>query len=329
MRDRRNLILSTAVIVALAVPLSLSLATAPKFQAQAPASPAVPQWQIDAGGKMAFDVASIKPDKSGGRRYSNIAFNAGPTFVPTGGLLSVKNYPLINYILFAYKLGDQQFLYAMVGLPDWANVTSNENFDLEARAEGNVTKDQMRLMVQSLLADRFKLAMHHETRQGRVLALVLSKLGKIGPQLQQHSDEEPCQNAPTPGHGLPRSGSSVPAPSAPSDKSGLQLEPIPCAMVVGVRSSAGGRVRLGGRNVTMEQIGQSLGGDDAIDRPVIDRTGLPGTFDFTLEWSQQITFPDLRRRISILTRTVRPCSQHWTNNSGSRSSPKPDLSMSS
>ena len=62
-------------------------------------------------------------------------------------------------------------------------------------------------------------------------------------------------------------------------------------MVVGVRSSDGGRVRLGGRNVTMEQIGQSLGGDDAVDRPVIDRTGLPGTFDFTLEWSQQITFP--------------------------------------
>jgi uncharacterized protein (TIGR03435 family) len=50
----------------------------------------------------------------------------------------------------------------------------------------------MRLMMQSLLADRFKLALHHETRQSPALALVFVKDGKLGPQLQSHSDDNAC-----------------------------------------------------------------------------------------------------------------------------------------
>lgn len=239
---------------------------------------------------MAFDVASVKADKSGSeKRSSNIlGFNAGPTFSPTGGLFSVTNYPLINYMIFAYKLPPNSFRL-MSGLPEWANI-NGEKFDVDARAAGNPTKDQYRLMTQSLLADRFKLAIHHETRQMPVLALVLLKAGETGPQLQRHSGDQPCSDAPTPGHGLPRSTPPTP-PSAPSSTANLQLEPIPCGIVIALPPSRGGRVRIGGRNVTMEQIGRSLGGDDAIDRPVIDRTGLSGTFDFAFEWSQHITFP--------------------------------------
>jgi hypothetical protein len=55
---------------------------------QAPAVQQVPEWQRAAGGKMAFDVASVKVNKSGSERgTSNITgFNVGPTFLPTGGL---------------------------------------------------------------------------------------------------------------------------------------------------------------------------------------------------------------------------------------------------
>ena len=293
-----RLFLATAVVALFAVSLIAGVRIAPRLQAQAPTgqSPAtqsatVPQWQIAAGGKMAFDVASVKLNKSGGTRgSSNITgFNAGPTFSPTGGLLSATNYPLINYMVFAYKLNGQEILYLISGLPEWAKI-GGEKFDIEARGQGNPTKDQYRLMMQALLADRFKLSMHHETRQGQVLALVLSKAGTIGPQLLAHSADEPCSTAPTPGHGLPQSTAVPAAPSAPSTTSGLGLEPIPCGIVLVVSPSASGRIRIGARNVNIEDIGTSLGGDDAIDRPVIDRTGLRGTFDFTLEWSQQIHF---------------------------------------
>ena len=53
------------------------------------AQSAVPQWQIDAGGKMAFDVASVKPNKSGGHAYSNVLLiRHGRVYPPTGGLFS-------------------------------------------------------------------------------------------------------------------------------------------------------------------------------------------------------------------------------------------------
>lgn len=52
-------------------------------------------------------------------------------------------------------------------LPKWAR---NQSWLIEAKADGNPTKDQMRLMMQSLLAHRFKLRVHFETREGAVLA---------------------------------------------------------------------------------------------------------------------------------------------------------------
>jgi uncharacterized protein (TIGR03435 family) len=74
-------------------------------------------------------------------------------------------------------------------LPKW---TSTEYFDIQARAVGSPTKDQLRLMMQSLLAERFRLAIHNETRQLPVFALVLVKSGKTGPHLQAHAADDSC-----------------------------------------------------------------------------------------------------------------------------------------
>ena len=60
-------------------------------------------------------------------------------------------------------------------LPKWA---ITDRFDIQGRAQGNPTKDQMRLMMQSLLADRFRLAVHYETRQVPVFALIVDQPGK-------------------------------------------------------------------------------------------------------------------------------------------------------
>jgi uncharacterized protein (TIGR03435 family) len=73
--------------------------------------------------------------------------------------------PLWAYISFAYKLrpNQEERRAAVAQFPK--GLSDMEFFEIEARAEGNPTKDQMRLMMQSLLADRFKLAIHFETRE--------------------------------------------------------------------------------------------------------------------------------------------------------------------
>ena len=68
----------------------------------------------------------------------------------------------------------------IVGMPDWAN---GETFDIEAEAPDNPTIEQKRLMLQSLLEDRFKMVVHQETRQSPIYAVEIVKPGKLGPQL--------------------------------------------------------------------------------------------------------------------------------------------------
>jgi hypothetical protein len=84
--------------------------------------------------------------------------------------------PLWIYIAFACKLppNDEQTRAMLAHLPKWFGGF----FEIDARAKGNPSKDQMRLMMQSLLADRFKLAVHFETKEEPVYALTLVKPGK-------------------------------------------------------------------------------------------------------------------------------------------------------
>src|SRR5439155_25643923 len=128
---------------------------------------------------------------------------------------------------FAYKLGQAE----LPGLPAWVYA---DRFDIEARAEGNPTKDQMRRMMQALLADRFKLTTHIETQAKPALNLVLAKTGRTGPQLQVHSEKnESCSATST----APTRGAAV-LPSPPSTRSGLQLPEFPCGSIGPIPSSA-------------------------------------------------------------------------------------------
>ena len=74
-------------------------------------------------------------------------------------------------------------------LPKWADT---DYFEIQARGPANATKDQMRLMMQSLLAERFQLAVHFETHEISVLAVALIKPGKPGPGLSPHDQGPPC-----------------------------------------------------------------------------------------------------------------------------------------
>jgi uncharacterized protein (TIGR03435 family) len=274
------------MMAALAVLGIAGLLAGPRLRAQSTSShaeearPPAPQWQIDAGGKMEFDVASVKQDTTpfGPQTVnSNIPLGPQDMYSPTGGLLSSTNFPLLQYMVFAYKLTPSQVQSLLSQLPKWA--TTNR-YDIQARAAGNPTKDQFRLMMQALLAYRFKLAIHYEIKQQPVFALVLDKPGKLGPKIQPHPADSPCSTAP------PAPGT---APAAPPTVAGGF--PEGCGALAGWLVS--GRIRLGARNVPMEMIATSLTNPQVlgVDRPVIDKTGLVGKYDFVVEFTPQINGP--------------------------------------
>jgi len=202
--------------------------------------------------------------------------DAGDAFVPTGGRFSA-HFPLTIYIGFAYKLSltQEQRDSMLVKLPKWVGTDS---FEIEARAQGNPTKDQFRLMMQSLLADRFGLVVHFEAQQVPLLALRLIKPGKTGAKLLPHSDGPPCDAAPgPPSHG-----------PLPVD---TDLFPPRCD-VYAQESSANPRMNLAGsRNTTMGLLAESLPSLGRLGRPVVDQTGLDGRFDFRLQWTPEPNGP--------------------------------------
>lgn len=138
------------------------------------------------------------------------------------------------YIAFAHKLTPTQELRA--GTPaDLLKWVGTDVFEIEAKAPiPNPTKDQMRLMMQSLLADRFQLKMHFETHEMPVYVLVLAKPGKLGPKLHPHEQGPSCDSAPPPGY-------------FPGRCNLLGILPRPSGSRIG-----------GARNVTMTYLAQAL-----------------------------------------------------------------------
>ncbi len=225
------------------------------------------------GEKLQFEVASVRENKSDDKPSSNFSLDSGNIFTtagkdaasgPGGTLFSATNQSLLTYISFAYKLTGTQylslrfkdFLGQPANLPQWA---TRVGWNIQARAEGNPTKDQVRLMLQSLLEDRFKLAVHRETREMSVLALVVVKPGA---HIAPHPKEDDCT----------------------SERAGL---PPVCGIIAHLVPSVPRRYSFGGRNVTLAQLAESFPtqtGMATLPRPVVDKSGLQGGYDFTFEW---------------------------------------------
>jgi uncharacterized protein (TIGR03435 family) len=236
-----------------------------------------PDWQIAAGSKMAFESASVQQNTTAPPRamFFNFPLGPGDVYMPTGGIFRARNLPIANYIFFAYKITPNQEKFLLSQLPAWAIV---DRFDIDAKAAGDPTKDQMRLMMQSLLAERFKLAAHFESRQVPVFALLVDKPGQLGPLLQRHPEDSPCPTT-----------SFVPSPPPTAPAQALDTRfPETCGGILSMVPSAPGRVRGGARNVPMDLIASSMAGSETgTDRPVVDRTELTGRFDFAIEFVPQ------------------------------------------
>lgn len=252
--------------------LFLGACCAAVFAQSAP--PQVPQaqdWEKAAGGRKAFDVASVKLD-SGPFRPSNFPFGARDASGPVGDRLSA-DFPVFTYITFAYKEGLRSAsgdgagpadIRKAMQMPEWL---MTDRYSIEARADGISTKDQMRLMMQALLAERFGFKAHFEERSFPAFAIELVNPGRMGPKLKPHSEGVPCNEKP-----------------AKVDFSKL-FPPVCGGLAYFMMPN---RVEKGGsRDTTLAEMAEGLPGIGGMDRPMVDRTGLEGRYDFTIEFAPE------------------------------------------
>ena len=199
----------------------------------------------------AFDVAAIKPSAD------TQAFSF--SMVQPGGRYIGQNMSLRLLIKTAYGVHDSQIF----GGPSWID---SDHWDINAKAEGykdaTPFRDQARLMVRPLLADRFKLVLHHEQRELPVYALVVPKAnGEFGPSFRR-DDEHSCDK---------------PASLPPAEGAAEPAGPMPCG------ADGFNPRHLWARAMTLNYMLIGLA-RTSIDRVVVDHTGLTGKFDWEVQW---------------------------------------------
>jgi uncharacterized protein (TIGR03435 family) len=200
------------------------------------------------GRSPAFEVASIKRNVSGS---DNASVRGQP-----GGRLAITNTTLRTIIRNVYRLQGFQ----IAGGPDWIDT---DRWDIVAKADGDALPDQLMAMVQTLLADRFRLAAHREVRDAPIYALTLSRSDeRLGPQLRPSTVDCAALIAAA----RARGGAQPPTTNG--------------------RPSCGLRVERGfimTTATTMADLARNLA--PMAGRSVIDKTSLTGTYDLDLRWT--------------------------------------------
>jgi uncharacterized protein (TIGR03435 family) len=243
------------------------------FQAQ---TIEIPDWQKAAGGKMEFDVSSVRLD-TGDFKPPSTPLSNDDGMPPRDGLFHT-DFPLSVDIEFAYKisLAPEQVQAMVAALPKWVKT---DRYEILARSPGKPTKDQVRLMMQSLLEERFGLKVHVETQTVPALAMMLVKPGKLGPRLIPHAEGQPCPTATPPDTPQP--------PDAKATFPGL------CGVYT-LRRNADRTTEWGSRNTTMALVAAMLPSLGTLGRPVVDQTGLSGNYDVSVQFSMEATRNEMR-----------------------------------
>jgi uncharacterized protein (TIGR03435 family) len=223
------------------------------------------------GQQPAFEVASIKPspplnpaDVAAGKLHVGISID--------GARVDIGFLSLADLIPIAYKLKRYQ-----VSGPDWMPV---QRFDILAKLPDGASEKQVPEMLQALLADRFKLAIHRENKERSVYALVV---GKDGPMMKEAPPDPDNPPPETTESGVPiiRKGTQV---SVAREGNG--------AVVSGggmgkTRMTMGpnGTMRLEAERLAMAALADLL--SPFVDRPVVNMTELKGQYQVALDISIQ------------------------------------------
>jgi len=197
---------------------------------------------VSAFGQPAFEVASIKaspPQVMGVPMRTGVRGGPGSS---DPGLVTMENMDLFSLVAMAYGLQRHQLV-----APDWLGST---RFSISARVPQGATVDQYRLMLQNLLAERFRLTVHRDRKEMAMYDLVVAK---NGPKMK-----------------------AAPVESGPPVPDGLQ-PPLPRA---GPPPGYHGPANMTLPSVPMDRFAASLAGFLGV--PILDRTGLAGNYEIRL-----------------------------------------------
>ena len=271
----RKLLLGAAGLLAVAVPVVFGVLHATQTRAQSQVG--------DSANKLpAFEVASIGPNHS----ESGFATFGVPGMLAPKDRFIVTNTTIKGIILWAWAPGTTRPLPddQVVGGPSWIN---SDRYDIDAKLEDSQIAAleklapwdrsvQVKLMVQSLLASRFKLMLNEGATAPRpVYALVVAK---GGPKLQETlpGSNPPLGTFPAPPPPPPPPpGTSPTAPQAPA---------TPPRALIQFR-----RGEMKAFAIPMSDLARELQGE--LGRPVLDQTGLKGNYNFDLKWTPDVNSP--------------------------------------
>lgn len=187
----------------------------------------------------AFDVASVKVSHMGG-----VGEGRGKQHLTTDpGRLTLSNFSLRSCVQWAYNVKDFQ-----VSGPDWID---SERYDIAAKSAEPAKDDELRKMLQGLLADRFKLVTHREMRE---LPVYVMTVGKDGVKMKKSEGEGESNIAPVKGMG---------------------------------------KLALSAGHTSMAQLADLL--SQPLQRPVLDQTGLQGSYDFVVDLSRYMDLNQVQK----------------------------------
>jgi bla regulator protein BlaR1 len=246
----KKVALAVAGIVALAAPIIVGMIETPAVRAQSARPPA---------SRPGFEVASIKRAPDQGPRTMRP--------LPNGltGTVSLRQLMQRAYAAQSFQIS---------GGPQWIN---SERYAIEAKAAGTVSHDQVSLMLQSLLEERFQLKIHRETRELPVFNLVVAKGGPKLPPPKEGGCDDSIDPQPE-----PTGGRMAPPGSGP--------EPLSRCGGLDVMLQTGG-ARMSGGKVAMPEFVRILSG--VLGRAVFDRTRFTGLFDARLDFLPDDSTPTL------------------------------------
>jgi uncharacterized protein (TIGR03435 family) len=232
---------------------------------------------------VAFEVASVKPappiDPGRGFTFGSRGGGVG-SVDPTR--YTCSNCTLMMLLTEAYDIKP----YQLSG-PGWMNT---DLYEISAKVPQGATREQVRVMIQNLLAERFKLTLHHEQREMQAYELVVAK---GGPKFTEHVDGPPKAKDDSKDpvdvdrlfqEALGRGGHGP-------DKDGYPMVPKGC-MACG--ATMNGKTRLQANGETMAGFAARL--TFRLGKPVNDATGLKGKYDYSLTFDG-VGDPEMLRRM--------------------------------
>lgn len=227
----------------------------------------------------AFDAATIKPfvPGNGNRTFFFGGSSGGPGTSDPGRI----RYPLVTLkalIITAYDVKDVQ-----ISGPSWLGT---ERFEMQATMPPETTKEQFQVMLQNMLAERFKLTVHRETRELPMYSMVI---GRNGPKMKESADVPVSDEPRRPGP-LKMGPDGFPVLPA-SNRSDMLMMMTPFG------------ARLIGQKQTMQQLAERL--SSILSKPVTNETALNAKYDFTLTYSMDGLNGEMRPVIAAAGGTPR------------------------